>query len=206
MLSFLSPDLVGAFLRQQLIYEKNKRYKMALKAKITDKTLVNPICLAEITSPHGIRGAIKVKTFTEYSEDIFDYPTLRDGLGKIYKLKLFAPKHNDLMVVMINGIDSRNAAEALRGTKLYVDRSELPDAADGEFYYEDLVGLSVVDETGELIGAVLAVQNFGAGDFFDIKTAASEIYTLPFTAEAVPEIKLAEKKIIINKSHLLGGK
>ncbi len=178
---------------------------MAIK-KITDPTLKNPVCLAEITSPHGIRGAVKVKTFTEYSDDLFQYKTLRDGTGRVYKLKLFAPKHNDLLVVTIEGVTDRNESETLRGTQLYIDRSELPEPSDDEFYYEDLVGLIVEDETGTVIGEVLSVQNYGAGDYFDIKTPASDILTLPFTAEAVPDVRLSEKKIIINSEHLLGKK
>ncbi|WP_051908402.1 ribosome maturation factor RimM [Candidatus Odyssella acanthamoebae] len=179
---------------------------MTKNSRITDLSLKNPVCLAEITSPHGIRGAVKVKTFTEYSEDVFDYPTLRDQAGHLYKLNLFAPKHNDLLVVTIDGVSSRDDAESLRGTKLYVDRSELPETDDNEFYYEDLVGLNVIDQSGEDIGTVLAVQNYGAGDFFDIKTPESEIYTLPFTQEAVPQVDIKAKKIIINKEYLLGGK
>ncbi len=178
---------------------------MAIK-KITDPTLKNPVCLAEITSPHGVRGAVKVKTFTEYSEDLFEYDTLRDATGKRYDLKLFAPKHNDLLVVTVVGVVNRDAAEALRGIQLYVDRSELPETGDDEFYYEDLVGLRVEDAKGTLLGEVLSVQNFGAGDFFDIKTPTSEILTLPFTAEAVPEVKIAEGKIIIDPEFLLGRK
>ncbi len=179
---------------------------MIKNSRMTDQSLKNPVCLAEITSPHGVRGAVKIKTFTEYSEDIFDYPTLRDQAGHLYKLNLFAPKYNDLLVVMIDGVASRDAAESLRGTKLYVDRSELPETEENEFYYEDLVGLKVEDQAGEDIGKVLAVQNYGAGDFFDIKTADSEIYTLPFTQEAVPYVDVSAKKIIINKEYLLGGK
>lgn len=179
---------------------------MSQNKKIKDPTLKHPICLAEITSPHGIRGAVKVKTFTEFSEDVFDYPTLRDQAGHIYKMNLFAPKHNDLLVVMIDGVNSRNDAEILRGTKLYVDRSELAETDADEFYYEDLVGLTAIDQSGEAVGIILAVQNYGAGDYFDIKTPDSEIYTLPFTEEAVPEIDVAGKKILINKDYLLGGK
>lgn len=174
--------------------------------KITDPTLKNPVCLAEITSPHGIRGAVKIKTFTEYSEDLFEYKTLRDGSGNIFKLKLFAPKHNDLLVVTVNGVTDRDGAESLRGTQLYVDRSELPETDADEFYYEDLVGLIVEDSVGTVLGEVLAVQNYGAGDFFDIKTPDSEILTLPFTKEAVPEVRLDDRKLIINPEHLLGGK
>ncbi len=174
--------------------------------RITDPSLKNPVCLAEITAPHGIRGAVKIKTFIEYSEDLFEYPTLRDHTGHQYELSLFAPKHNDLLVVIVEGVSSRNDAEALRGIKLYVDRSELPDPPEDEFYYEDLVGLDAVDQEGIIIGTILTVQNYGAGDFFDIKTPESEIYTLPFTEEAVPQVDVKAKKITINKDYLLGGK
>jgi 16S rRNA processing protein RimM len=167
-------------------------------------SLRHPVCLAEITSPHGVRGAVKVKIFTAYGEDLFGYPTLRDQAGKVYKLTLFAPKQNDLFVVMVEGISSREEAEALRGVRLYVDRSELPPLPSDEFYYEDLIGLTVVDQSGEKIGTVSTVQNYGAGDFFDIQAEAGDQCTLPFTKEAVPEVNLGAKKIIINPEFLLG--
>src|SRR5438477_3497118 len=101
------------------------------------------VCLAEITSPHGIRGAVKMRSFTQDPKSVFDYPELIDSEGKVYHLKYFAAKKNGVFVVTIKGVTTCNEAEALRSTKLYIRRDQLPAAQEDEFYYEDLIGLIV---------------------------------------------------------------
>jgi len=93
----------------------------------------------------------------------------------------------------IKGVEDRNQAEALRGTKLYVERGQLPDLPSDEFYHSDLLGLPVQDLEGQTIGSARALSNFGAGDFLEIVDSAHHIYTIPFTRKAVPIIRLPEK-------------
>jgi 16S rRNA processing protein RimM len=161
------------------------------------------ILMAIITSAHGLRGAVKVKTFTQSPETLFAYGALRDEKGQEYLLKEVKFLSPDSLIVTIEGVQDRTQAESLRGTKLYVDRDQLPNLEEEEFYHTDLMGLLVQDLEGQDIGHVRAVSNFGAGDFLEIVAPDHHLYTIPFTKEAVPLIQLQEGKIQINRFFLL---
>lgn len=150
------------------------------------------ILLAVIAAAHGIQGAVKVKTFTQSPENILAYGVLRDEKGREYPLKLVRVVLPDSVIATIDGVNDRNQAEALRGTKLYVERDQLPDLIEEEFYHSDLTGLVVQDLEGKSVGQVRAVSNFGAGDFLEIVDAEGHLYTIPFTREAVPVIRLSK--------------
>lgn len=161
------------------------------------------VCLAEITSTHGIKGAVKIRSFTQDPSSIFNYPELFDKKGKIYKIKYFASKQNNVFIVTIEGIKTCNEAEALRSTKLFVERSQLPRVQEDEFYYEDLIGLKVFSTDNEEIGTVNSIINHGAGDILEIRTEENHIYTLPFLKESVPTVNIKDGIITINKDYLL---
>jgi 16S rRNA processing protein RimM len=165
------------------------------------------ILLAVIGSAHGVRGAVKVKTFTENPRSILSYGALRDETGKEYSLKFLRLAPPDCLIVTIEGVGDRTQAETVRGTKLYVERDQLPDLVEEEFYHSDLVGMPVHDLTGQEVGHVKAISNFGAGDFLEIVDATYHLYTIPFTKIAVPSIQLATKElkgvIQIDRSFLL---
>lgn len=167
------------------------------------------ILLAVIVSAHGIQGAVKVKTFTQSPENIFAYGALRDEKNQQYPLKLLRVVSSDSVIAAIDGVHNRNEAEALRGTKLYVARSQLPDPVEEEFYHSDLIGLTVRDLEGQEIGQVKSVLNFGAGDFLEISGTDGHSYTISFTREAVPLIHLPNKGeagvIQVNRQFLLGA-
>ena len=131
------------------------------------------ILLGRIAGAHGIRGEVLIKTFTEAPENIGAYGPLSDASGtRTFKIKSVraTPKG---VVARLAGVDDRNAAEALKGIELYVERARLPAAAEGEFYHADLIGLTAVDGDGKPIGEIVAVQNFGAGDLLEIRLAGS---------------------------------
>lgn len=151
------------------------------------------ILLAIIASAHGIQGAVKVKTFTQIPTNIFDYGPLRNEKGQTFSLKLVREISANSLIMKIDGITDRNQAEALRGTKLFVERHRLPDLPDEEFYHNDLIGLTVRDLEGGLIGTLDALGNYGAGDFLEISDADHHVYTIAFTREAVPIVRLPEK-------------
>lgn len=151
------------------------------------------ILMAVIVAAHGIRGAVKVKCFTEDPVSIMAYGPLHDEQGHVYQLSLLRVSASDHLIAQIVGIGDRNQAEALKGTRLYIERNQLPDLVDEEFYYSDLLGLMVQDLQGEVIGQVCAVNNYGAGDFLEIKDSKHHLYTISFTREAVPVIQLPEK-------------
>lgn len=146
------------------------------------------ILLAQIGAPHGIKGEVRVKPFGE--PDMLDqYGKLETKDGKKFKIKRMRPQKN-MMVVKFEGVNTREEAEALNRVELYIDRAKLPELEDeDEFYIEDLIGMDVLNESGETIGTVLTVSNFGAGDMIEVKpTNSSSTHYLPFTKEVVPEI------------------
>ncbi len=165
------------------------------------------ILLAVIAQAHGIRGAVKVKTFTQNPANIVAYGPLHDEQGREYSLKLIRVSSEDSLIASIKGISDRNQAEALRGTKLYIERSQLPDLIEEEFYHSDLIGLRVQDLEGQDIGRVSAVSNYGAGDFLEIIDPEHHLYTITFTRQAVPIIQLPEKgrdgMVRIDRQYLL---
>ena len=101
-------------------------------------------------------------------------------------------------IAAVDGVAERNAAELLRGKSLWIDRGTLPEPEEDEFYFEDLIGLSVVDLNGVPAGEITSVQNFGAEDMLEIKPAGEASYYLPFTKKAVPEIDIAAKLVKID--------
>ena len=156
------------------------------------KKLPNPVQMATIGAPHGVKGEVRVKTFTGDPMALGDYGPLSDAEGRTYTVAALRPAKT-VLVVRFKEIASREAAEAATGTALYVDRSALPDDLDeDEFYHADLIGLAVRDETGGEIGRIAAVQNFGGGDIVEIALAGRKTVMVPFTVAAIPEISLAD--------------
>ena len=152
--------------------------------------LQNPVQIAVIGAAHGIKGELRGKTFTSDPQALADYGTLYASDGSAFEIAAIRPA-KEVVVVRFKGVNDRNAAEALTGTELFVDRSALPEDMDeGEFYHADLIGLSVKDEAGETVGKVSAVQNFGGGDILEIQYAGRKGVLIPFTKAAVPEVDL----------------
>ena len=144
--------------------------------------------MAVVGAAHGIRGEVRVKTFTGDPMALADYGPLATKDGRSLEILDIRPA-GTVVVVRFKGVGDRNAAEALNGTELFVDRSALPDDGDEDaFYHADLVGLDVRDETGQTIGTVTAVQNFGGGDLLEIRLGSTPGVLLPFTRAAVPEV------------------
>lgn len=161
-------------------------------------TKTDRILLGAISGAHGIRGDVVVKSFAEYPEDVAAYGPLhsRDGRRQ-FKLTVrnVTPKG---VVAHIAGVDDRNAAEALKGTELYVDRAVLPAAEEGTFYHADLVGLTAFAPDGAAVGRVAAVHNFGAGDLLEIAFPdARKTELIPFTDACVPEVDLAGRRVVV---------
>jgi 16S rRNA processing protein RimM len=128
------------------------------------------ILLGEIVSASGIRGEVRIKTYTDNPLDISKYGPLHDHAGTEYELANLRIKTPYLVTASIKGVQDRNTAESKKGIKLYVNRDCLPQTEEDEYYHEDLMGLAIVDEDGTNYGVVIQLHNFGAGEFFDIKT------------------------------------
>jgi len=156
------------------------------------------ICVAEIGAPHGVRGEVRLRTFTADPMAVRDYGPLSDAAGARTFTIASLRAAKDHLIVRLAGVDSREAAEALTRLRLYVPRERLPPAADDEFYYADLIGLAAATADGTPFGTVVAVHDFGAGDLLEIAPAAGgPTIMLPFTKEVVPEIDVAAGRIVV---------
>lgn len=155
------------------------------------------VCLGKIVGVHGIRGEVKVKSYTAVDKDIAAYGRLFDKNDeRTFELKVTGHS-KDLLRVKIEGIDDRNAAEVLVGTELYAPRGVLPELKADEVYYEtDLVGLNVFDENGNKTAMVVGFYNFGAGDILEIQLNNGQTEMLPFNKSYIPEINLEKGYII----------
>lgn len=156
------------------------------------------VCLGAFAGAHGVRGLVRIKPFTERPEDVAAYGPLSDEAGgRRFEIDVRG-LHKGMVVAAVAGVSDRDAAMALRGTRLWVDRGALPETEEGEFYHADLIGLDVRAPDGTTIGTVAAVHDFGAGDVIEVALAgAGRTVVLPFTAEVVPEVAPAEGWIVV---------
>jgi 16S rRNA processing protein RimM len=159
--------------------------------------MTDRVCLGAITGAHGVRGQVKVKPFTEDPADIAAYGPVTDEAGERRFAISVTGMAKGQVLAKLEGISDRNAAEALRGTRLYVERSALPDTDDGSFYHADLVGLRVEGRDGEKIGTVTALYDFGAGDVVEIHCIDGESRMLPFTETVVPVVDLEGGRLVV---------
>jgi len=151
----------------------------------------NPVQMAVVGAAHGIKGEVRVKTFTGDPLALGDYGPLYANGGRTLEVLDIRPA-GTVVVVRFKGVADRSAAEGLTGTELFVDRSALPDDGDeDDFYQADLIGLDVRDDTGSAIGKVVAVQNFGGGDILDLTLGHAKGVLIPFSKAAVPEVSIA---------------
>ncbi len=157
----------------------------------------NPVQMAVIGAAHGIKGELRVKTFTGDPLALGDYGPLHARDGRAFEIETMRPA-GEMVVVRFKGIGDRTAAEGLTGTELFVDRSTLPPEEEDEFYHADLIGLSVRDETGTEAGRVNAVQNYGGGDILEITFRGRKGMLIPFSQAAVPEVNVAGRFIRID--------
>jgi 16S rRNA processing protein RimM len=155
------------------------------------------ICVARIGAAHGVRGAVKLWTFTEDPFAITRYGplTTKDGARSFEVAHVREAK--DHLVATFKGIADRNAAERLNGLELYVAREKLPATDDDEYYHADLIGLSAETTGGAPLGKVIAIHNFGAGDIIEIAPASGATMLLPFSNEVVPTVDLAGGRVLI---------
>ncbi len=130
-------------------------------------THTRKILVAKILTAHGVKGFVKLRCFLEDPQDIAHYNPLTDDSGQTYKITLKNPIKGD-WVAAIDGVADRTEAEKLRGCELFITRDQLPDLAEGELYLDDLIGLRAVNHLGEIVGEVIATENFGASDLLEI--------------------------------------
>lgn len=154
------------------------------------------VCVGAIAGAFGVRGEVRLKSFCAETSAIADYGplTTEDG-SRSFRVTLGGPIPNGVSA-RLSGVSSREEAEALRGIRLFADRERLPALPDDEFYHADLIGLSVHDTGGALIGRISAVLNHGAGDLLEIQRPGKGNALLPFTLAMVPTVDLGAGRVI----------
>lgn len=153
---------------------------------------VKRVMVGEIGRPHGVRGLVRLRAFTEHPAAIAAYSPLTDETGA--KRFVVTLKGGD--IAAIEGVTDRDAAQRLTGTRLYVERDRLPPPEDDEFYLTDLIGLAAVTEGGEALGTIRAVEDHGAGTFIIVAGAGRE-HLLPFTRAVVPVVDVAGGRVTV---------
>jgi 16S rRNA processing protein RimM len=156
------------------------------------------ICLGQIGAAHGVRGEVRLYSFTAEPESIAGYGPLETEDGRVVQIESLR-RAKDHFVAQLSGIVDRSAAEQLTNIKLYVLRERLPapDQPD-EFYHADLIGLTAVDRAGETLGTVVALHNFGAGDLIEVRPTEGHVtQLLPFDEATVPVVDLAAGRLVV---------
>ncbi|PPQ40315.1 16S rRNA processing protein RimM [Rhodoblastus acidophilus] len=148
-------------------------------------------------APHGVRGEIRVKSYTQDPLSLADYDGLHDGAGRAFEIVSARPLKDDLLVVRVKNVNDRDAAQALTHTKLYVPREKLPPTEEDEFYTRDLIGLRAETEDGAVLGTIVAVPNYGAGDILEVAPPAGETLLYPFTRAVVPTVDVKGGRVIV---------
>ncbi|WEX88861.1 ribosome maturation factor RimM [Sinorhizobium garamanticum] len=161
--------------------------------------LENPVLVATVGAAQGLRGEVRVKSFTADPTALGDYGNLHSADGRVFEV-LEIREAKNMVVVRFRGINDRNAAEGLNGLELFIERDNLPDEDldEDEFFYADLEGLEAVDGAGRSYGSVTGVFDFGAGDLLELKGPGKRPVLIPFTEWSVLEIDLEAGKLLVD--------
>ena len=158
------------------------------------------VLLGVVAAPHGVRGLVRIRSFTEDPMAIATYGELSDEAGKTrYRVEALSTVKGAVLA-RIEGVADRTAAEAIRGLRLFVERERLPATGEREWYEADLIGLPAVGRDGRDWGKVIAFHDFGAGRSMEISggSASRNSVMLPFTDEAVPEVDVEGGKVVVD--------
>ena len=148
-----------------------------------------PVTLAVVTGAHGVTGEVRLKLFTD---DLSHYRTFNDGSLTMKSLRSGIARFAE--------VPDRNAAERLRGTALTVPRSALPPLEEGEYYHADLLGLPCVSTTGDALGTVVAIDDFGAGDVIEVERPDTKRFMVPMNKHAVPEWN--DERLVVDEAFI----
>ena len=156
------------------------------------------VCVGRIAGAHGVRGWVRIASYTEQPENVGAYGPVGDEAGeRMFELEVMgmAKAH---VLARVPGVVDRDAAEALRGLRLFVPRDRLPPPGSDEFYNDDLIGLAVETTEGAALGEVLSVQDFGAGPILEVGGQGGRSVLVPFTRDVVPVVEPAAGRIVID--------
>lgn len=165
------------------------------------------ICLGAFAGAHGVRGQVRIRSFTEVPEDLAAYGPLGDEAGQREFRLTLTGRAKDLLLAKVEGVGDRDQAQALKGTRLYVPRAALPPPEEETYYHADLIGLAAEDLEGSPLGQVVAVHNHGAGDLIELGGGpGGRALILPFTKAAVPLVDLAAGRLVADPPDVVEGR
>jgi len=164
-----------------------------------------PICVARIGAAHGVRGAVKLWTFTEDPLAVKRYGPLATKDGARSFEVTHAREAKGHLIATLKGVATRDDAERLNGLELYIAREKLPATDADEYYHADLIGLAAVNAADQPLGRVIAIHNFGAGDIIEIAPPQGATMMLPFTNAVVPTVDLAKGRVVIELPREIDG-
>jgi 16S rRNA processing protein RimM len=155
------------------------------------------VLVGVIVGAHGIKGEVKLKSFTSDPSSIGRYGLLQNKTGQSFEITKIKSARDDF-IATLKGVVDRNQSEPLRGTELYVPREKLPLLKTSETYAHDLMGSDVLHEDGSVLGKLIAMPNYGAGDLLEVELAGStETVLIPFTSHFVPQTDFTSGKITV---------
>jgi 16S rRNA processing protein RimM len=158
------------------------------------------VLVGQVAGAFGVRGEVRVTAFTQHPASLLDYGPLLDAAGKPALTLLSGRSDKGAFVGRAREVATREEAAAMRGLRLYIPRERLPEPDDDEFYVADLIGLSAVSPTGQALGRVKSVHNFGAGDLLEIEPpGGAATWWAPFTRTVVPEVRLSRGEVVIER-------
>lgn len=155
------------------------------------------VLVGTVVGVHGVRGNVKIKSYTDDPAALGRYRPVLDGEGRPVRLRVVGEAKGTVLA-QFDGVADRDAAEALRGTRLFVPRSALPPAAEEEFYHADLIGMVAETGTGERLGRIVEVANYGAGDVLEVRPDRGASILVPFTRAVVPVVDLAARRVVVD--------
>jgi 16S rRNA processing protein RimM len=180
---------------------------MGMGQSLKAPSMSSKVCIGQFAGSHGVRGLVKLKSFTGDPKAVTAYGPLTDESGKrIFRVSLNGTA-KDLWLARVEGITTREQAQELAGVRLFVDRAALPDTEDeDEFYHADLIGLRAETVVGEPFGTVLAIYDFGGGDVLEIRTESGATELLPFTKACVPVVDVKGGRVVVDPPAVVEAK
>lgn len=160
------------------------------------------ICVGAFAGAHGIRGQVKIKSFTQNPASLFNFECVYgEKESQEYHFLTHASRGENLFIAQLQDVDTREKAESLKSQKIFVKKAQLPSLEEDEFYFSDLIGLEVKDDDNKGRGVVISVQNYGAGDMLEVSLSDSSMtILLPFTGAMTPEVNINQGYIKVNQA------
>jgi len=160
------------------------------------------IFVAQVSAAVGLQGEFKLLSFMEDPFSVLEYSPLLNEKGEPALVLTKAREHKGALIVKAEGYPDRTAVDRIKGLKLYIDRAELPEPEEGEYYITDMIGMKVFDTAGAEVGRVMNVDNFGAGDLLDVRPLEGPSFYVLFSDDNVPEVDLDARRIVIDMTGL----